>query len=128
MSGYRRNSYRRGRSSGGGARWMDLRYPGQCSAGGERLDAGARAFYDPSDRSVTCTNLEHAKLAGLTKDVWKGAPGSGQWVETLSEIRIHPGLKDTDGTPLARTSHGLRRGYEHTGHRCEDAPCCGCCD
>ncbi len=36
--------------------------------------------------------------------------------------------RDTDGTPLAMTRNGWRRGYEATGHRCIDAPCCGCCD
>ncbi len=33
-----------------------------------------------------------------------------------------------DNRPFARTRNGLRAGYEHTGVRCEDAPCCGCCD
>ena len=43
--------------------------------------------------------------------------------------------RDTDGTPLALVypypgarRREWRRGYENTGHRCEDAPCCGCCD
>lgn len=37
-----------------------------------------------------------------------------------------------DCKPVARvtTRYGSRvyHGYEHTGRRCEDAPCCGCCD
>jgi len=41
-----------------------------------------------------------------------------------------PGLVRVKGDNrlFARTRYGLRAGYEHTGHRCEDAPCCGCCD
>ena len=33
-----------------------------------------------------------------------------------------------DNRLFARTRHGLRAGYESTGQRCIDAPCCGCCD
>jgi hypothetical protein len=127
MSGYRRNSYRRS-SAPKPARWMELHYAGRCQVGGEPLAKGSRAFYDPADRTVTCTKLEHARIAGLTKDVWQGAPASGRYVETLSDIRVGTGLTDTDGTALTRTKYGLRRGQEHTGRRCEDAPCCGCCD
>lgn len=29
---------------------------------------------------------------------------------------------------FAMTRHGPRRGNAWTGQRCEDAPCCGCCD
>ena len=32
-----------------------------------------------------------------------------------------------DNRRFARTANGLRAGFEHTGQRCEDAPCCGCC-
>jgi len=41
-----------------------------------------------------------------------------------------PGLVKVAGDNrwFARTRRGLRAGYEHTGQRCEDAPCCGCCD
>lgn len=32
-----------------------------------------------------------------------------------------------DNRWFAQTANGLRAGVEHTGVRCEDAPCCGCC-
>lgn len=32
-----------------------------------------------------------------------------------------------DNRWFARTEYGVRTGYEHTGMRCEDYPCCGCC-
>jgi hypothetical protein len=101
---------------------MALRYAGTCTAG-ETLAAGTRAFYDPSDRSVTCTDLEHAKAAGLTTEKWQGSPTSGSYQTVLSDVR-----RDTDGVVVANTRYGRRRGYEWTGSRCIDAPCCGCCD
>lgn len=109
------------------ARWMDLRYKGSCLVCKKTLMPGVRAFYDPSDRSVTCTNLPCAEEAGITEDKWVGSPVSGNYVRVLSEHRIGGVRRDTDGAPLAMTRYGLRRGYEHTGVRCEDAPCCGCC-
>jgi hypothetical protein len=50
--------------------------------------------------------------------------------EDTSEESREDGLVTVPGDNrlFARTRYGLRAGYEHTGHRCEDAPCCGCCD
>jgi hypothetical protein len=101
---------------------MELRYAGTCTAG-HPIAAGERAFYDPVDRSVTCTNLEHAKAAGLTTEKWLGSPTSGGYRTVLTD-----GYRDVDGARVVNTRRGKRRGYEHTGSRCEDAPCCGCCD
>lgn len=33
-----------------------------------------------------------------------------------------------DSRWFASTEYGPRAGWEHTGIRCEDYPCCGCCD
>lgn len=115
--------------SAGTARWMDLRYPGTCTAG-EALPAGTRAFYDPRDRSVTCTNLTHAGAQGLTRTKWHGSPVSGSWGEELSEHRIESFVGEYK--PKApRRYDGRRSGpsqYRSTSRgRCEDAPCCGCC-
>jgi hypothetical protein len=112
--GYSRNTAPRA------GRWMELRYAGTCTAG-ETLPAGSRAFYDPADRSVTCTDLEHAAAAGLTTEVWQGSPVSGSWVRTLSDHRLGGPAAD----PFSRTrSRGY---YGRDAGRCEDAPCCGCC-
>jgi hypothetical protein len=110
VSGYRRTTYRAAPK----ARWMDLRYPGTCAGGGEPLPAGTRAFYDPADRTVCCTNLAHAETYGVTTTEWRGSPVSGRNVTTLSAYRLA-----SAGGP---TRHKQRYG------RCEDAPCCGCCD
>jgi len=43
----------------------------------------------------------------------------------------HPGTihkTSEDNRWFVSTPDGKRAGAEWTGHRCEDAPCCGCCD
>lgn len=106
-----RSRSRRTSGGGAGARWMDLRYAGRCAVGGEELPAGTRAFYDPADRTVCCTDLEHATAHGVTEERWQGSPTSGGYVTVLAADRV-----------------GGRRGTRRGGYRCEDAPCCGCCD
>jgi hypothetical protein len=101
------------------ARWIELRYAGTCTAG-HPIAAGERAFYDPADRSVTCTDLEHAEAAGLTETAWVGSPTSGGWTQQLRARRLES--RDVYGNRFARMRAGL------PGGRCEDAPCCGCCD
>lgn len=112
---YRSSTTRRSAPAKG--RWMDLRYDGKCTAG-EALPAGTRAFYDPRDRSVTCTNLDHAEAAGLTDDVpvW----GSNTTTRKLRDLRLasYVGEGTPDPTRTYRRSLG---GCTH-----EDYPCCGC--
>lgn len=116
----------RGRSRRSGpprpGRWMDLRYAGTCQVCGKTLPAGTRAFYDPADRSVTCTDLVCADAVGLTKEEWRGSPISGGYVTVLSDTRI--------GGPPAVTTVRFSSGATFTRNsrgRCIDAPCCGCC-
>jgi hypothetical protein len=123
--GYARSgSYARGRRSSAprAGRWMELRYAGVCAGGGEELEAGVRAFYDPSDRTVCCTDLGHAEVYGVTEEVWQGSPTGGGYVNRLAAVRVGGGnVVD----PFARTrSRGY---YGRDAGRCEDAPCCGCC-
>lgn len=116
-----RPSYRRS-AAPRPARWMGLRYAGRCAQCSTALPAGSRAFYDPADRSVCCTNLKCAKAHGVTEEKWIGSPVSGRYVTTLSDRRLGGPSSD----PFARTRS---RGYYGTdAGRCEDAPCCGCCD
>lgn len=72
------------------ARWMDLRYSGTCAICRNPLPAGSRAFYDPSDRSVTCTDLACCAANGLTREEWSGSPTSGGYVTVRAERRIVP--------------------------------------
>jgi hypothetical protein len=106
---------------------MDLRYAGACQTCGEGIPAGGRAFYDPSDRTVTHPKVECAEPVGLTKQEWSGSPVSGSWITVLAERRMGgaKGPHAPSGDPFARTRS---RGYYGPGAgRCEDAPACGCC-
>jgi len=84
-------SYRRRSYAPRPARWIDLKYAGRCHICGRELRAGTRAFYDPADKSVTCTDMACAETAGLTRQEWHGSPVSGRYVRVLSERRLHPG-------------------------------------
>ncbi len=63
---------------------MDLKFPGVCAVCGRELEAGARGYWEPADRTVTCTALECAKARGLTRSVWWGSPISGRWIDQLA--------------------------------------------
>lgn len=111
------------------ARWMDLKYAGRCQVCHATLPVGTRAFYDPRDRSVTCTSIECAKAAGITKQEWHGSPVSGNWVDVLSETRLGTQVQHAEWTDddYAR-GHSATQTWKQRHGRCEDAPCCGCCD
>ena len=92
------------------ARTMTARYAGTCVECGQRFPAGAE---------IAWAGRQQAYHSGCF---------DGATEQTDYERGKQVERRDTDGTPLARTRYGWRRGYEHTGHRCIDAPCCGCCD
>lgn len=119
MPGYRGRGRVRYTNNPPKGRWMDLKYPGTCTAG-EELPAGARAFWDPRDRSTTCTDLAHAEAAGLTRSVWSGSPTSGRWVETLTDTRLASAVGEGTPDPTKTYTRSLG-GCSH-----EDYPCCGC--
>lgn len=70
------------------ARWMDLRFAGKCSRCSKTLAVGARAFYDPSDRSVTCWDMACCNASGLTRQEWIGSPVSGGYATVRSDVRL----------------------------------------
>lgn len=122
-------NYNRGRRagtrSGGGSRWMDLRFAGPCKVCGNEIAAGARGFWDAAAKTVTCERIECAKADGLTERVWVGSPVSGSWVDQLRAARIGSPAPVAAADPFAKTrSRGY---YGIDARRCEDAPCCGCC-
>jgi hypothetical protein len=109
MTYYRRSTNRVPRP----ARWMELRYPGHCKVCDETIPKGRVAFYDPEGRTVTCRTIPCATADNLTTEqaVW---PSGTQTVYLNHRI----------GAPAAS-----RNGRVTVGRgRCEDAPCCGCCD
>jgi hypothetical protein len=113
-------SYRRG-GSGGGSRWMALRYAGHCKVCGAAIPAGASAYWDSAARTVTCERIECAEADGLTEREDHGPAG---WVTVRRGYRVDSGVPTVvvsrlnSGAVIQRNAHG----------RCVDAPCCGCCD
>ena len=91
----------------------------------KQVPAGERAFYDAEAKTVTCWELECCVADGLTEQVWSGSPVDGAFVPSRTEKRVgSPAPVDDD--PFAKTrSRGY---YGRDARRCEDAPCCGCCE
>lgn len=90
-----------------GARWMTLRYAGNCAQCKTRLPVEAHAFYDPSDKTVCCTNMVCAEKHGVTEEKFIGAPGTGHYVTVLSQTRVKPSgeYKPMEtGTPVAAST------------------------
>jgi hypothetical protein len=100
------------------ARIITARYPATCADCGASLPKGSRIRY-----------YGRGKVYGLECHDRDGSSSSdddgAEYSERLSRERGR--RVDSDGTPLAMTRYGWRRGYEATGIRCMDAPCCGCC-
>ena len=107
---------------------MIAKYPGTCGDCRERFLKGALIDFD-----------KHAPkgLRTFHADCNEPAYGHAEAAADSDELDAMEaaGGRDGDGfvyvkgdnRPFARTRYGLRAGYEHTGRRCEDAPCCGCC-
>jgi hypothetical protein len=85
---YRRYNQRPRPTSG--ARWLDVKFAGECSRCGTAIAKGARAIYDYGSKSLTCSRLDCAEAAGFTKAVWNGSPVSGSWGRTLTERQLSP--------------------------------------
>lgn len=107
--------------SGGNSRWMALRYAGTCKVCAKTVEAGQQGYWDASARTVTCSSLDCARADGLTEVVerWAGNPDGK---EQLRATRIGDGYHDPFAKTRSRGYYGIDAG------RCEDAPCCGCCD
>lgn len=96
------------------------KYAQQCADCGGRVPKGAGTLTKEDGRWL----VRHASCAGVDPE--------GLEIQSKRSRREREQRFDTDGAPLAYVSlgygrKGWRRGYEHTGYRCEDAPCCGCC-
>jgi hypothetical protein len=113
------NRYRR--SGSAGSRWMQLRYAGTCKVCGKPIARGETAYWDASTRTATCYDLSCAEADGLTTRECHGPAG---WVTERLSQRIGapaPSIVTTWFNSGAST-------YRNARGRCEDAPCCGCCD
>lgn len=93
---------------------MTARYPGTCSATGVKFKAGDVIDYDRATRKATLvrhvmnSNKEGPSAAYLRSDR-AIERGEGRYISNVF-----------------RTSGGTF--YRNKNGRCEDAPCCGCCD
>lgn len=97
---------------------MDLRYAGTCKVCGKRIPAGETAYWDAPTRTVTCYDLSCAEADGLTTRECHGPAG---WVTERLPQRVGAGVVVTRLNSGATTFRNARG-------RCEDAPCCGCCN
>ncbi len=91
--GYNRNGHRRNANrSGGGSRWMNLRYAGTCKVCGNAIPAGTFAYWDSAARTVTCERIDCASADGLTETKSPTGPWD-KWEahEVLSENRLGSG-------------------------------------
>lgn len=119
---YSRN-YRR--TSSAGSRWMNLRYAGECKVCGSRIAAGETAYWDASARTVTCESLDCCEADGLTTV----KPLTGPW-DKRTDLRERRDRRIGAAAPsvvVTRFNSGATT-YRNARGRCEDAPCCGCCD
>jgi len=57
---------------------------------------------------------------------WHGSPVSGKWVGGCEDATDQPVYEVTRKPGRAYTASGARMTSRYG--RCEDAPCCGCCD
>jgi len=123
MAYHRNNKYRSG-STGGGSRWMPLRYAGTCKICGHAIAKGETAYWDASARTVTCHDIDCGDADGLTTN----KPLTGPW-DKRTDTRVRSDHRIGDPAPADPFAKTRSRGYYgRDAGRCEDAPCCGCCD
>lgn len=151
MSGYRR-SYGRSRRPTVGKVGRVNRRPGNCRTCGELIPAGAGELYREGSGAWSVVHTEPSRGGWLMdpQPVTGGCPESTDKTNAESHARGFFG----DGAPLPRSErdriasaaaryaaqtasapaparsggYRLNSGAVVTGGRCEDAPCCGCCD
>lgn len=136
--GHNRGTRRR-TSSGGGSRWMTLRYAGVCKVCGRELPAGETAFWDAAAKTVTCEGIDCATRDGLTEtrcptgpwDNWEAhqvirqSPVGGSYRVGAPAPVAHAAPKRTRVNTIVLNSGAVLS--VNANGRCEDAPCCECC-
>lgn len=90
---------------------ITARYRGICGDCNQPFPKGAQIEFDKeAPRGLKAFHVDCSN-----PDANHVAPDNG--------FKYFPG----DNRPFVKTRYGWRAGTEHTGVRCEDAPCCGCC-
>jgi hypothetical protein len=95
------------------------RYAGTCEICSARVPAKGGVLRQPRPGRFTVRHLVCDRYPdGVVPAHWVGSPVSGHWEEARV---IRPQVVATtfaSGATVIRNARG----------RCEDAPCCGCCD
>jgi hypothetical protein len=124
VSAYSRRGIYRRSTSGGGSRWMSLRYAGSCKVCGSRIAAGETAYWDAGAKTVTCHAISCCEADGLTTN----KPLTGPW-DQRTDLRERAESRIGAAAPyvvVTRFNSGATV-YQNSRGRCEDAPACGCC-
>lgn len=132
-TGYQRG-YQRSRSISAGRVSRVNKRPGECRACGETIPAGAGELYREASGTWSVVHTEAR---------WAGSPVSGHYVggcpESTDKLNAGAHVKP-EAERLAAVAatwaasspvqeERVHYGYTRNGRRrCEDAPCCGCCD
>jgi hypothetical protein len=91
-------------------------YAGPCDVCAVRVPAGAGLLTG----SRGAWKVRHAPAR------WVGSPVSGQWVGGCDDSATVEASEGKPAKVYGYTSTGARMTDRFS--RCEDAPCCGCCD
>ena len=104
-------------------RSMTARYPGRCATTGRPITPGDRILYDTKTRRAYLDEPEElAPGAALARDIDptldpEEAAAVGLYM-TQAARRYQSDIYRLNG----------REYYRNKAGRCEDAPCCGCCN
>ena len=118
-SGYRRSVQRTGPRAN--------KYDGGCSRCGRLVPAGTGILTGNRDQGYEIRHGDRKWIGPPCGGDMIGQPGMGRWAggcEDAADMPVYEAARKP--ARHARTASGARM-TERSG-RCEDAPCCGCCD
>ena len=104
-------------------RTMTARYPGHCASTGRPITPGDRILYDTRTRRAYLDQPDElAAAAALARDIDPEldpdeAAAAGLYL-TQAARRYRSDIYRVNG----------REYFQNRAGRCEDAPCCGCCN
>jgi ribosomal protein L24E len=127
-SNYRRGGYSRARQTTGRVAKVNAR-PGECRYCHEPIPAGAGQLWREDDGAWSVVHTEQREsrsglcyIGGCPADTDK-LNQAGKFTDRSERDRLAAVAATYAATrPASARASGYRRG------RCEDAPCCGCCD
>jgi hypothetical protein len=93
-----------------------------------KYDAGCKicSRLVPAGQGILTGNRDVGYSVRHSDRRWHGSPVSGKWIGGCEDYADQPVYETPQRKTYAYTSGGARA-WDRRG-RCEDAPCCGCCD